>query len=94
MLTGEDGVDSELRKRMKRNVSELVQEYAMLKGEARKLVRVEKINFKQGEYVMLTGEMNLIRQRPFRDLSMCNFITINYMLIPHYIALLVNASVV
>ena len=68
MLTGEDGRDSELRIRMKRNVSELVGEYAMLKGEERKLLRVEKINFRQAEYVMLTGEMNLIR-RPFRDLS-------------------------
>ena len=59
MLTGEDGPDSELRIRLKRNVSELVGEYAMLKGEARKLL---KINFRQGEYVMLKREMNLIRQ--------------------------------
>ena len=38
-----DGRDSKLRIRMKRNVSELVREYAMLKREARKLLRVEKI---------------------------------------------------
>ena len=46
ILTGEDGRDSELRIRTKRNVSELVGEYAMLIGEARKLLRVEKIDFR------------------------------------------------
>ena len=67
MLT-EDGRDFELRIRMKRNVSELVGEYAMLKGEVRKLLRVEKIDFGQGEYTMLKREMNLIRQStPFID---------------------------
>ena len=34
----------------------------MLKGEARKLLRVEKIDFRQEKFVMLKGEMNLIRQ--------------------------------
>ena len=34
----------------------------MLKGEVRKLLRVEKINFGQEEFVMLKGKMNLIRQ--------------------------------
>ena len=42
-----DRRDSKLRIRMKRNASELVGEYAMLKGEARKLLRVKKINFRQ-----------------------------------------------
>ena len=62
MLTGKDGRESELRIRTKRNVSKLVGEYAMLKGEARNLLRVEKIDFRQEEFVMLKGEMNLIRQ--------------------------------
>ena len=35
---------------MKRNVSELVGEYTMLKGEVRKLLRVKKIDLRQGEY--------------------------------------------
>ena len=81
---------------MKRNVSELVREYTMLKGEARpKLLRVEKIDFGQGEYAMLKGEMNLIRQSaPFIDTFQASFyfnvkLSINY---AHpLLALLVNA---
>ena len=94
-MLNEDGRDSELRIRMKRNVSELVGEYAMLKGEARKLLRVEKIDFGQGEYAMLNGEMNLIRQSaPFIDTFQASFyfnvkLSINY---AHpLLALLVNA---
>ena len=65
---GADRRDSELRIRTKRNVSERVGEYTMLNGEARKLLRVQKIDFRQGEFMMLKGEMNLIRQStPFTE---------------------------
>ena len=85
---------------MKRNVSELVREYTMLKREVRKLLRVEKIDFRQKKFVMLKGEMNLIRQSaPFIETFQASFyfnmqLSINYMYAHPSLALLVTASIV
>ena len=70
----------------------------MLKGEARKLLRVEKIDFRQEEFVMLKGETNLIRQSaPFIETFQASFY-FNVQLAMKYahppLALLVTASVV
>ena len=70
----------------------------MLKGEVRKLLRVKKIDSRQGEYAILKGEMNLIKQSaPFIETFQSSFyfnvqLSMNYAHLS--LALLVTASIV